>query len=214
MLSGRDLQEVLPGAIHGDEWLLSDHRRRPHGDRAGVAGALTAVGGWSPRAADEDHVPHAALHTLGQARVAGAELLLAAGLDRATDLHVSQEAPTGVTHADPIDVLGQGQILVCDDAAQRRCLRHGPQHVRAVPEVLRATPEGAQRTSHVGLVALLAVDPPGRIEHDVLRAASETEDLRVVPDGDINMVRSRLEEEGEARWRELAVVIGLGSTVG
>mmetsp|Transcript_108502 Transcript_108502/g.324445 ORF Transcript_108502/g.324445 Transcript_108502/m.324445 type:complete len:398 (-) Transcript_108502:53-1246(-) len=201
-----DVQVVLPLVVHADERLLRDHGGRVDGDRGGLLGGEAAMLLWRSLCADVDHVPDAARGALAQLRVARAVLLLAGGLERPADLHVANETTAGVAHADSLLVFRKVQVAINDGPTNGSCLRGGPEHVSAGPEVLGSAPEGAQRAEDVPLVALLAVDAALCIEDDITWLPAEAQDLRVVAHGDVHRVLAWLEEEGVTRGRELTVV--------
>mmetsp|Transcript_112194 Transcript_112194/g.239610 ORF Transcript_112194/g.239610 Transcript_112194/m.239610 type:complete len:220 (-) Transcript_112194:375-1034(-) len=162
----RNVQAVLPAWGDADKGLLCDDGCRGYVDSGGTP-LVSAMAWGSSSGAHKDHVPYASLPTTGKLRVPRAELLLAARVHGACNDNVGDEAAAGEAHANPGHKLCQVEFPVGDDAAKGCGLRHGPQQVRSVPEVLRPTPEGAQCAAHVALVALLGVDAPGPIEKNV-----------------------------------------------
>mmetsp|Transcript_98874 Transcript_98874/g.275204 ORF Transcript_98874/g.275204 Transcript_98874/m.275204 type:complete len:322 (+) Transcript_98874:662-1627(+) len=201
----RHAQTEAAALVHSDEGLLGDHRRGRDADKGHASAFVAAMARRRTQHAHEDRIP-VGIPPATNVSVPCAPLLLAGGADLAHDVCVGHEATARVAHADARHVLRQVQRSRDDEPPQRCCLRHGPEHVALSPEVLGAAPEGAERAAEVTLVASLTEDPSGGVKNHVVGAVAQTQDLRVEPNRNIDMVDTWLEEEGEAGIRELAVV--------
>jgi len=164
------------------------------------------VTSWCPFGTHVYHVPDAPSDTAADICIPDAVLLLAAGHEGAVNFDIGKESPTGVAHAHPFLPLGECQVSSNHDAPEWCTLRGGPEQSSSIVKVFSTSPKCAQRARAVCVVALFAKHAPWCVEDNISGMSTQTKDLRVVANGDINLVVTRFEQKRKAQRRKLPMV--------